>query len=47
MKQNARLNTRVSNTIYNLVREDAEQRGISKSKVVREIILNHYTSNDR
>lgn len=47
MKQNARLNTRVSNTVLNLIREDAEQRGVSKSRIVREIILNHYTSNDR
>ena len=43
MKQNARLNTRVSNTIYNLVKEESEQRGVSKSKIVREIILKNYT----
>jgi len=43
MKKDARLDLRVSNTIFNLVKEDAEQRGVSNSKVVREIILKHYT----
>ena len=43
MKKDARLDLRVSKTIYNLVKEEAEQRGISNSNVVREIIVKHYT----
>jgi predicted DNA binding CopG/RHH family protein len=47
MKQNARINARVSQTVFSLIKEDAETRGISNSKVLREIIIKHYTRYDR
>ena len=42
MKKDARLDLRVSKTIYNLVKEDAEKRSVSNSSVLREIIVKHY-----